>query len=250
MTNLQKWNVDNYQQFASFVPQLGQPLLDLLKPQAGMKVLDLGCGDGALTEKLLQAGCLVTGVDSSPEMVSAANARGINASVMNACNLTFRNEFDAVFSNAVLHWVKEPEKAVTGIASALKSGGRFVAEFGGKGNVKTIEDALIKVVSRIHPDGKNLSPWYYPAPDEYQAILENHGLQIESIALIPRPTPLPNGMMGWLKTFASPFLAPFPAQLHDSLLMQAEELMKPALCDNAGNWHADYVRLRLSARKV
>lgn len=245
----QQWNVSDYQQFASFVPQLGEPLLELLNPQKGELVLDLGCGDGALTKKLVAAGCEVIGVDSSPEMVEAAGKRGINASVMDACDLLFNNEFDAVFSNAVLHWVKEPEKAVAGIARALKSGGRFVAEFGGKGNVKTIEDALIHAVEHLYPDGRSLSPWYYPAPEAYQAILEQHGLKVETIVIIPRPTPLPNGMRGWLKTFAGPFLKPFPASFHEHLLEEAEALMKPTLCDKDGNWHADYVRLRLSARK-
>ncbi len=246
----QEWNVENYQKFADFVPQLGQPLLDLLQPQPKERVLDLGCGDGALTEKLVQAGCEVVGVDASPEMVKAAKTRGINAYVMDARELTFTQEFDAVFSNAVLHWVKEPEPAVTGIARALKPGGRFAAEFGGKGNVKTIEDALIQVVDYLYPNGRNLSPWYYPAPEEYQAILEKHGLKVESIALIPRPTPLPQGMRGWLKTFAGPFLQPFSESFHEHLLSEAETLMKPTLCDKDGNWHADYVRLRVLARKL
>ncbi len=245
----QQWNVENYQKFASFVPQLGQPLLDLLQPQPKELVLDLGCGDGALTEKLIQAGCEVVGVDASPEMVRAAKARGINAYVMDARELTFKEEFNAVFSNAVLHWVKEPHLAVAGIAKVLKPGGRFVAEFGGKGNVKTIEDALIKVVSFFGVDGRKLSPWYYPAQEEYQAILEKHGLRVESIALIPRPTPLPDGMLGWLKTFAGPFLAPFPSVFHQYILWHAKLSMKLTLCDKDGNWHADYVRLRVLARK-
>jgi trans-aconitate methyltransferase len=183
-------------------------------------------------------------------MVEAAKARGINASVMDARDLLFREEFDAVFSNAVLHWVKEPERAIAGIAKALKPGGRFVAEFGGKGNVKTIEDALITAVEYLYFDGKSLSPWYYPAPQEYQTLLEKHGLQVETIALIPRPTPLPNGMRGWLKTFAGPFLKPFPESFHEHLLGEAEVIMKPVLCDKDGNWYADYVRLRVSANKL
>lgn len=245
----QQWNVENYQKFASFVPQLGQPLLDLLQPKPKELVLDLGCGDGALTEKLVQAGCEVVGVDASPEMIKAAKARGLTAFVMDARELHFEQQFDAVFSNAVLHWVKEPELAVAGIARALKPGGRFAAEFGGKGNVKTIEDALIRVVEYLYPDGRSLSPWYYPAPEEYQTLLDQHGLKVETIALIPRPTPLPNGMRGWLKTFAGPFLKPFPESFHEHILKEAESVMKPTLCDKDGNWHADYVRLRVLARK-
>jgi trans-aconitate methyltransferase len=245
----QKWNVGDYQKFASFVPQLGQPLLDLLQPEKGEAVLDLGCGDGALTEKLAEAGCVVTAVDSSPEMVAAACARGLDAHGVDARELTFDRQFDAVFSNAVLHWVKEPEKAVAGVFRALKPGGRFVAEFGGKGNVRTIEDALITVVASRGADGRALSPWYYPAPEEYKAILERQGFVVDTIALIPRPTPLPNGMAGWLKTFAGPFLKPFPPAMHAGILEEAEALMKPVLCDAGGNWHADYVRLRLRAHK-
>lgn len=179
MQKTQQWNVEHYQQYASFVPQLGQSLLELLNPQKGELVLDLGCGDGVLTEKLVAAGCEVIGVDSSREMVEAATKRGINASVMDVRDLLFSNEFDAVFSNAVLHWVKEPEKAVAGIAKALKKGGRFVVEFGGKGNVKTIEEALIHAVEHLYPDGRSLSPWYYPAPEEYQAILERYGFKVD-----------------------------------------------------------------------
>jgi len=249
MENAQQWNVENYQKFAGFVPELGLPVLDLLQPKPNETVLDVGCGDGVLTEKLVQAGCKVVGVDASPEMVRAAKKRGLNVYVMDARELAFKEEFDAVFSNAALHWVKEPDLAVAAIAMALKPGGRFVAEFGGQGNIKTIEEALIKVVSFFGVNGRALSPWYYPAPEEYQAGLEKHGLQVHSIALIPRPTPLPEGMKGWLKTFAGPFLKPFPSFLHSYILWRAKMRMKPVLCDKDGNWHADYVRLRVLAKK-
>lgn len=248
--NRQEWNVGHYQQFASFVPQLGQALLDLLKPKSGERVLDLGCGDGVLTEKLIHMGCEIVAIDSNLQMVEAARARGINASVMDVRELRFQGEFDAVFSNAVLHWVREPELAISGIARALKHEGRFVAEFGGLGNIKTIEDALIKSVERVYPDGRSLSPWYYPAPEDYRVLLEKHGLLVDTIALIPRPTPLPNGMRGWLTTFAGSFLKPFPELMHEHLLQEAEALMTSTLCDKNGNWHADYVRLRVSARKL
>lgn len=251
MTNKdQKWNVADYKKFASFVPQLGQPLLDLLQPIAGEKILDLGCGDGVLTEKLQKAGCDVFGIDSSPEMVEEAKSRGINACVMNATQLTFDEEFDAVFSNAVLHWIKEPDLVIGGVVRALKPGGRFAAEFGGKGNVKTIEDTLIEVVTSLGENGRALSPWYYPSPEEYQSILEKHGLKVESIELIQRPTPLPNGMAGWLKTFAGPFLKPFNKDKQAQILQVSENNMRPVLCDKNGNWHADYVRLRVLARKL
>lgn len=149
----------------------------------------------------------------------------------------------------MLHWVKEPESAVAGIARAIKPGGRFVAAFRDKGNFKTIEDALINVVGVFGVNGRALSPWYYLAPEGYQAILEQHGLRVASIALIPRPTSLPEGMLGWRTTFAGPFLKPFPSVFQQYILWHAKLRLKPTLCDKDSNWHAAYVRLRVLARQ-
>lgn len=244
-----QWNVENYQKFADFVPLFGQPLLEMLQAKPGERILDLGCGDGALTEKLLQAGCTVVGMDTSPELLTAATARGIDARRMDARTLTFTNEFDAVFSNAVLHWVKEPHLAIKGVAKALKPGGRFVAEFGGKGNVATIERALIEAVTRHGQNGDALNPWYFPAAETYQALLEQNGFTVEFCALIPRPTPLPQGMTGWLKTFADSYLKPFPSVMQAQILNEVTAELTNSLCDKNGNWHADYVRLRVAATK-
>lgn len=249
MSIMTDWNVRNYQTYADFVPRLGQPLLDLLDPKPGERILDLGCGDGALTGALAAAGAIVTGVDSSPAMVAAARALGLDAHVADATALGFNGDFDAVFSNAVLHWVKPPEAAAAGIARALKPGGRLVVEMGGAGNVKAIESALIAALAPHVPDPASLSPWYFPTPEAYGAVLAGAGLAVETIALIPRPTPLPAGIKGWLVTFAGPFLKPLPAELHDAVLDDAIERMRPALQDADGNWTADYVRLRLVARK-
>lgn len=243
------WNVRNYQTYADFVPRLGQPLLDLLDPKPGERILDLGCGDGALTAALVEAGAQVVGVDSSPAMVAAARARGLDAHVMDVTALDFDDAFDAIFSNAVLHWVKPPEAAAAGIVRALKPGGRLVVEMGGAGNVAGIESALVAALAPHAPDPWRLSPWYFPAPDAYAAVLAAAGLTVETIALIPRPTPLPAGIKGWLVTFAGPFLRTLPPALHDTVLDDAIERMRPALQDADGNWTADYVRLRLVARK-
>jgi len=248
MSNI-AWNADDYNKNARFVSDYGHQVADLLGDIRGLRVLDLGCGDGPLTKELENRGADVVGVDASPAMIEKAKELGLNVAVMDARELTFDNEFDAVFSNATLHWVKPPELAVAGVARALKPGGIFVAEMGGHGNVAAIVTALI-AATRLHglPDFE--SPWYYPTPSEYGQLLIEHGFEIESIALIPRPTPLPTGMLGWLKTFAQTSLAEFRQESVTTVLDTAVELLKPSLCDSAGNWTADYIRLRFRAKMI
>src|SRR5262249_52670220 len=127
----QTWSPSAYAHHAAFVPALGAGILEKLAPVAGERILDLGCGDGSLTERLIERGARVVGIDASPEMVAAARARGIDAHVMDATRLTFDHEFDAVFSNAVLHWIQNQDGVLAGVSRALVPGGRFVAEFGG-----------------------------------------------------------------------------------------------------------------------
>lgn len=247
----QKWNAASYATNAHFVPTLGQAVLDLLHPQAGERILDLGCGDGVLTEKLIALGANVVGVDSSPEMISAARARGIDASVMDARSLTFENEFDAVFSNAVLHWVKsDPDAPIAGAYRALKKGGRFVGEFGGFGNVAAIVVALLASLERRGVAQPEVwIPWFYPAADEYTLRLKKAGFTPKIVQLIPRPTPLPTGMRAWLDTFCGPLCAALPASDRDSYLDEVTARLKPVLCDEQGRWTADYARLRFAAVK-
>jgi SAM-dependent methyltransferase len=248
MSNI-AWNADDYNKNARFVSDYGHQVANLLGEIRGLRVLDLGCGDGPLTKELENRGADVVGVDASPAMIEKAKELGLNVAVMDARELTFDNEFDAVFSNATLHCVKPPELAVAGVARALKPGGIFVAEMGGHGNVAAIVTALI-AATRLHglPDFE--SPWYYPTPSEYGQLLIEHGFEIESIALIPRPTPLPTGMLGWLKTFAQTSLAEFRQESVATVLDTAVELLKPSLCDSAGDWTADYIRLRFRAKKI
>jgi trans-aconitate methyltransferase len=241
------WDPAQYAKHARFVSDLGMPVVELLAPKPGERILDLGCGDGALTIKLVELGCNVIGVDSSPGMIAAAKSLGLNAQVMDGQTLPFINEFDAVFSNAALHWMKNPEQVIAGVWRALNSGGRFVGEFGGYGNVAAIVAAI---ESALSSRGVAVAtPWFFPRPEKYRGLLEDRGFAIESLTLIPRPTPLPADMGGWLQTFAQPYTSALPAPERPGFISEIVEALRPALCDAHGIWHADYVRLRFSATK-
>jgi trans-aconitate methyltransferase len=247
----QEWNAKRYAVNAHFVPALGQPLLELLNPQPGERILDLACGDGVLSEKIAATGATVLGVDSSADMVQAAIERGIDARTMDAYQLSFDLSFDAVLCNAALHWMKrDPDAVIAGVNRALKSGGRFVAEMGGHGNVAAIHVALLAVLAGHGVQNSSATdPWFFPTVNEYRARLERGGFHVEYIELIPRPTPLPTGMQGWLQTFGMPFLQLLPSEERNDGLKEVVEMLRPALCDGEGNWTADYVRLRFLARK-
>ena len=165
----------------------GLAALALLDPQPGERILDLGCGEGALTEKLVEVGCTVVGVDGAAAMVKAARRRGLDARLMDGQRLAFSAEFDAVFSNAALHWMPDPDAVIAGVRRALKPGGRFVAEFGGHGNVATIVEALGAVLARRGVEDGGPMPWYFPKPEAYAAKLQAGGFLVEDIALFPRP---------------------------------------------------------------
>jgi trans-aconitate methyltransferase len=243
----QRWSAERYAQHAAFVPAFGASLLEWLAPQAGERILDLGCGDGTLTRQIAERGAVVVGVDASADFVAAARKAGIDARLGDARSLTFDGEFDAVFSNAVLHWVRDADAALDGIVRAMRSGGRFVAEFGGHGCIAAIVLALTVALQRR---GHVLqSPWYFPTAEEYAARLTAHGFEIDSIELYPRLTPLPTGIRGWLDTFAAPMIDVLPDAERASLVDEVETLLRPMLCDTTGRWTADYVRLRVVARR-
>ncbi len=223
-------------------------MLDWLAPQAGERILDLGCGDGALTERLVAAGAEVTGTDFSPDMVAGARARGLDARVLDGHALDYDAAFDAVFSNAALHWMTRPDAVIAGVARALRPGGRFVAEFGGQGNVAAIRTALSAVIERL--TGRVDAPgdiWYFPSCAEHRGRLEAGGFAVDRIVLIPRPTPIPSDMAGWLETLAAPILTSVPEDLRARVRDEAAALLRPVLCDSDGNWTADYMRIRFEA---
>ena len=245
----QHWDPDRYARNARFVAELGQPVVELLAPQAGERILDLGCGDGALTRRLGEVGAKVVGVDSSAEMVAATRAAGLDARVMSGEALAFDSEFDAVFSNAALHWMLRPATVIDGVWRALKPGGRFVGEFGGHGNVQHIKTALIAALDRRGLDGAGAVPWYFPAPAEYRGLLEGQGFRVRAVELIPRPTPLPGDIIAWLDNFAENFTRQVPAAERAAYLGEVAAALRPHLCGADGTWSADYVRLRFAADK-
>ena len=243
------WSASDYADSARFVSDLGAPLLALLGPVEGRDVLDLGCGDGALTLRLVEAGARVVGVDASADMVRAARGRGIDARQADGTALAFVAAFDAVFSNAALHWMTRPDAVIAGVARALRPQGRFVAELGGMGNVAAIRTALIAVLEVDHGIRTDLGGiWYFPSADEHRTRLERAGFAVEEIALIPRPTPVAAGMEAWLATLAAPVLAMVPEEARPGVARRVAELVAPALRDASGQWWADYVRLRFCAR--
>jgi trans-aconitate methyltransferase len=245
----QSWDAGRYATNARFVAELATPVVELLAPRPGERILDLGCGDGALTAQLAALGGAVVGVDGDPAMVEAARARGLDVRLVDGQALSFEAEFDAVFSNAALHWMRGPDAVIAGVRRALRPRGRFVGEFGGHGNVAAITVALMAVLAARGADGIGAIPWYFPTAEAYARKLESHGFAVERSELIPRPTPLTTDMAGWLDTFADPFLSRLPAPQRPAARDEAVALLAPCLRDERGRWTADYVRLHFAARR-
>jgi SAM-dependent methyltransferase len=244
----QTWNPDRYARHAGFVPVNGESLIEWLAPRAGERILDLGCGDGKLTAKLAEAGCSVVGVDASAEQIEVARRLGLDARVADGRRLPFAGEFDAVFSNAALHWMKEPDAVAAGVFRSLKPGGRFVGEMGGAGNVATVRRAVHDELRRRDVDPEPLDPWYFPTPEEYRSRLEAAGFVVGRIELFPKPTQLPTDIAGWLETFAGSFAAALPEPDRAGFFAAVQERVRPALRRPDGTWWlTDYTRLRFAA---
>ena len=252
MTN-NPWDPQRYERDGGFVWRYGTDLVELLDPRPGERVLDAGCGTGQLTARIAESGADVVGVDNSPEMVDRAsrNYPDLRFEVADARDLPYRAEFDAVFSNAVLHWVLPPEAAIASIRRALKPGGRFVAELGGEGNIAAIVEA-VSWARRGNAGSRVGEAFFFPGDSEYAAMLESHGFDVEHADLFQRPTPLDGGEDGlrlWLDTFAGGLLDGLSAEERAGVVDLAETRLRPIL-HHGGQWTADYVRLRVAARRT
>jgi trans-aconitate methyltransferase len=247
--NHQHWNAEEYAHHARFVADLARPLIGLLDPKPGETILDLGCGDGVLSAEIQRLGAKVIGIDQAEAMVEAARKLGIDARLMDGQALDLPERFEAVFSNAALHWMPDAAVVVQGVHRHLKAGGRFVGEMGGHGNVAAVVTAILAVLDRHGIDGAVLYPWSFPTDEAYAALLESHGFIVTDIRLFARPTPLPTGIEGWLATFAGPFLSAVDRDKRDRIVAEIRDLLKWSLCDGQGRWTADYVRLRFAAHR-
>ncbi len=243
------WDASRYAREAGFVSQKGANLIEWLSPQPGESILDLGCGEGALAESIAARGAAVIGVDGSEAMVRAAHERGLDARVMAGERMDFEGEFDAVFSNAALHWMPDANRVVRGVYRALRPGGRFVAEMGGAGNIASLLDAMASVFAD-HPEfGTFEHPWYFPQSEEYRRILEEAGFRVEAIELFERPTPIEAGVRAWMEIFASSVVAHLDDQQRTVFLDETERRLRPTFDAVDEGWVADYVRLRFCARR-
>jgi trans-aconitate methyltransferase len=255
----QTWNTEAYATNGRFVATLAADVVALLAPQAGENILDLGCGDGALTEQLAASGAAITGVDASPDMLTAArtrglqSARGFSVEQQDATALPYNQQFDAVFSNAALHWIPGlpgQQAVLAGVHRALRPAGRFVAEMGGHGNIAAIRTALQAVLAPLHIDAEAAAASFYPSPALYRRLLEEAGFTLQYIGLIPRPTPLPNGMHSWLNTFRNGVLDRLNPSDRVTAVKNTVALLEPILRDADGIWTGDYIRLRFHATKA
>jgi SAM-dependent methyltransferase len=238
-----KWNAADYARVGGFVAELGGAALDLLDPRPGERILDVGCGEGTLTKKIVERGATVLGIDNSPEMIGAARAKGVDAVLLNAADMTFSSEFDAAFSNATLHWVLEKEQAARAIFRALKPGGRFAGEMGGEGNLRKLREALDEeLIIRGYVPPVEASNWY-ASPEEFAGVYEATGFRQIDARLIERPTPIEHGVAQWVTTFRKGWL--------DRAHVPEEERAEigAAVADRVDSNVADYVRLRFIMRK-
>lgn len=244
-----QWNPQKYNKHTAFVSQLAMPVVDLLDPKEGEYILDAGCGEGTLAVEIARYGAKIIGIDTSAKMIAQSKEKGIEAYEASVTDLAYEDTFDAVFSNATLHWVKERELAIEQIAKSLKTQGRFVAEFGGMGNMQHMVNAMQKVFTK-HPEfGVFDNPWYFPSPEEYKALLVSYGFEVVYIELIPRPTPM-DDIVHWLDIFANGITQALSDTQKEIFRQECRSLVKEHIYTKDEGWVLDYVRLRVKALKV
>lgn len=254
MAQSSKWDAGLYDEKHFFVWKMAAGLLELLDAKPGERTLDIGCGTGHLTAQIAAAGAHVIGIDRSAEMIRRARMAhpSLQFEVADACELSFAPPFDAIFSNATLHWITEPQRAVAAISSVLRPGGRFVAEFGGKGNIAALMEAFHRSWNNLNLPEPFPNPWYYPSLGEYAGLLERHGLEVTFGALFERPTTLEDGERGlsnWLDMFGGTIAEKAPSSLQEKLKQEVEREARRDLFRD-GHWVMDYRRLRIAARKL
>lgn len=240
------WDAQDYAIDAGFRPAVGSAVVRLLDARCGERILDLGCGDGVLGTELALGGAQVTGIDVSPAMVVAARARGLDAQLMDGHALAFDGMFDAVFSNAALHWMQEPDRVLAGVRRALKPGGRFVAEFGAEGHMATLIGA-VQSARVAHGQGESPFGWYFPSAAAYTDRLRQHGFHVQYIETVQCPALLPAGVAGWLAGAGAPLLADLDATAAERVRAATRALLEPAATGGPDCGHD--VRLRLLARR-
>ena len=245
----QRWDPVRYAEHGRFVADLAGPLVELLAPRADEDILDLGCGDGVLTAAIAPKCRRIVGVDASPEQVAAARALGLDAREFDGHALRFDSEFDAIVTNAALHWMTRPDAVIDGMWRALRPGGRIAGEMGAAGNVARISGALTDALGRRGIDGESRFPWYFPTPDAYRRKLAARGFEIRKMTLVERPTTLPGDIAGWLETFAAPFLDAVAVDERPTMIAEVRDVLEPVLYRPGAGWVADYVRLRFLAVK-
>ena len=249
MKESNEWNATNYNNHADFVSKLAMPVVELLDPKDGEYILDVGCGEGSLAVEIEKFGANVLAIDLSEDMVEKTKQKGIEAYVMSATDIEYADKFDAIFSNATLHWVLDPKLALEQFYKALKDDGRVVAEFGGEGNIKALISAIKRVFDNHSEFGEFNNPWYFPSIKTYKKMVEEVGFKVVSMESIKRDTKI-DDISNWLDIFANGIIKDLNKRAQDVFKKEVRDILKPILYTDEKGWVVDYVRLRFKAVKL